>query len=346
MIVALPTGRPAMAADKATALIEAVSRAAVDAGTWEAEGRVAIQGSGDDPSLRTEASFRSVLEWLPTGRARLEITGVPAPLVLVCDGSAWWGYRPAANRFWRVDDARIEPCAEPFNEWPFLAEDLHQAVITGQEQLHIGDKAIDCTVVSGNYTGTSRSGKRTLWIDEVTKTIWQYRTEHGAVNRTGTVEPAVRIYTLLRQSRAGVSQPGEFAFQVPDDAVKLRVRPWWRLGDGAPVPARIHFEPPGVYRVGNGASAPVLIFKTEPEYTEQARHSHIQGTVVLSVEIGPDGAARNVKVVRSLDPGLDQRAIETVSQWRFKPGMRDGVPVTVTATIEMNFRMLDNPNGK
>jgi TonB family protein len=95
----------------------------------------------------------------------------------------------------------------------------------------------------------------------------------------------------------------------------------------------------GVFRVGGGVSAPLLIHKVEPEYTEEARLAKYQGTVLLYVEIGPDGTATNIKVARSLGLGLNEKAIECVKQWRFKPGMKDGRPVTVMATIEVNFRL-------
>jgi len=64
------------------------------------------------------------------------------------------------------------------------------------------------------------------------------------------------------------------------------------------------------------------------------------GTVVLAVEVEPDGAPHNIRVVRGLGFGLDENAIDAVSQWKFQPGMKDGVPVTVAATIEVNFRLL------
>jgi TonB family protein len=96
----------------------------------------------------------------------------------------------------------------------------------------------------------------------------------------------------------------------------------------------------GVYRVGGGVTAPSLIAKREPEYTEGARSGGVQGTTVLGVDIGPDGVARNFEILRSLEPGLDQKAIDAVQQWKFKPGTKDGQPVTVRATIEVNFRLM------
>ncbi|MCC6861829.1 MAG: energy transducer TonB [Bryobacterales bacterium] len=96
----------------------------------------------------------------------------------------------------------------------------------------------------------------------------------------------------------------------------------------------------GVYRVGGGVTAPTLLYKVEPEYSEEARKAKYQGTVVLYVEVDTSGKAQNLKVVRSLGLGLDEKAIEAVQKWRFRPGQKNGKPVIVAATIEVNFRLL------
>ncbi len=96
----------------------------------------------------------------------------------------------------------------------------------------------------------------------------------------------------------------------------------------------------GVYRIGGGVSAPALIFKVEPEYSEEARKAKHQGTVVLYVVVNDKGEPNNLRVVRAIGLGLDEKAIEAVKKWRFKPGLKDGKPVSVAATIEVNFRLL------
>jgi protein TonB len=96
----------------------------------------------------------------------------------------------------------------------------------------------------------------------------------------------------------------------------------------------------GVFRIGGGVTAPSVLSKVEPEYSEEARKAKWQGTVVVSVVVDELGRPRNVKILRSLGLGLDQKAVEAVSQWRFKPGLKDGKPVPVFATIEVNFRLL------
>ena len=93
-----------------------------------------------------------------------------------------------------------------------------------------------------------------------------------------------------------------------------------------------------VYKIGGDVTAPVLVSKVEPEYTQDARAAKYQGTVLLYAEIGPDGLAHNIVVQRGLGLGLNEKAIQAISLWRFKPSSKDGQPVTVPVSIEVNFR--------
>jgi len=97
---------------------------------------------------------------------------------------------------------------------------------------------------------------------------------------------------------------------------------------------------PGVFRVGNGVSQPSVLFKVDPVFPEEARAGQVAGTVILSCVIGADGKAQEIRVVKSNGAGFDAKAIDAVSQWVFKPGMLNGVPASVRATIEVNFRKL------
>jgi TonB family protein len=96
----------------------------------------------------------------------------------------------------------------------------------------------------------------------------------------------------------------------------------------------------GVFRIGGGVTAPVLLYKVEPEYSEEARKARYQGTVVIYVEVDPRGRVANYRIMRSLGLGLDEKAIEAIQKWKFRPGYKDGKPVTVSAIIEVNFRLL------
>jgi TonB family protein len=96
----------------------------------------------------------------------------------------------------------------------------------------------------------------------------------------------------------------------------------------------------GAFRIGGGVSAPVPIFKPEPEYSEEARKAKWQGSVTLQIVVDETGVPREIRVSKSLGLGLDQKAIDAVTKWRFKPGMKGGKAVPVIATIEVNFRLL------
>jgi TonB family protein len=87
-------------------------------------------------------------------------------------------------------------------------------------------------------------------------------------------------------------------------------------------------------------AAPQLIHRKDPEYSADARLVRQQGTVEFSADIGLDGRVHNVKLERSLGLGLDEKALEAVEQWRFKPAFRGGRPVTVRAKVTVHFRLL------
>ncbi len=95
-----------------------------------------------------------------------------------------------------------------------------------------------------------------------------------------------------------------------------------------------------VHQMGDGVSQPRVVYKVDPQYTEEARRDKISGPVTLSLVVGADGLAHDISVIQPLDPGLDVKAAEALEQWRFAPGMFNGQAVAVRATIVVNFRLL------
>ena len=100
--------------------------------------------------------------------------------------------------------------------------------------------------------------------------------------------------------------------------------------------------PPGISSTtsGRATTPPKLIYQVEPEFSEQARKAKYQGTVLLTIEVDTAGRATNIHVLQGLGLGLDEKAIEAVSKWRFRPGLTNGRPVVTSATVEVNFRLL------
>ncbi len=96
----------------------------------------------------------------------------------------------------------------------------------------------------------------------------------------------------------------------------------------------------GIYRPGGDVSNPIPIFRPEPQYSEEARKAKWGGTVLLSLVVDETGHTTDIHVLKPLGLGLDEKAIEAVSKWLFKPGMKGGKPVKVFAQIEVTFRLL------
>jgi len=91
---------------------------------------------------------------------------------------------------------------------------------------------------------------------------------------------------------------------------------------------------------------PKVIHQAEPEYTQEALRAKLEGVVVVSALAGVDGILSEIRVVRGLDKGLDEKAVECVRQWRFKPGTSHGEPVPAKVTIEVTFRLPPSPGTK
>jgi len=94
-----------------------------------------------------------------------------------------------------------------------------------------------------------------------------------------------------------------------------------------------------LYVVGGGVHPPIVVVQPLPPYTQEARDANIEGVVLLQCLIRKDGSVGQIKVLRGIGHGLDESAVKTIrSEWRFKPGTKNGVPVNVLANVEVSFR--------
>ena len=96
-----------------------------------------------------------------------------------------------------------------------------------------------------------------------------------------------------------------------------------------------------VYEVGLGSDVkpPKAVYQPNPEYVDKARREKINGVVVLAMIVTAEGKVRDVKVIKSLDAGLDKQAIAAVRTWKFEPATRAGKPVAVHLKTEVDFRL-------
>ncbi|MDP9038156.1 MAG: TonB family protein [Acidobacteriota bacterium] len=95
----------------------------------------------------------------------------------------------------------------------------------------------------------------------------------------------------------------------------------------------------GVRRIGGGVSRPELLYQVDPEFSEEARKAKFMGTVLVDLIVDAQGRPQNVRVVRGVGMGLDEKALEAVRQYKFRPAMEGGKPVAVEMNVEVNFQI-------
>ncbi len=95
----------------------------------------------------------------------------------------------------------------------------------------------------------------------------------------------------------------------------------------------------GLYHIGSGVSAPQLIHAVDPEFSDEARRAKYQGVCLVSLIVDAQGHPQNIRIVRRLGMGLDEKAEEAVRQYIFKPAYFQGKPVPVQISVEVNFRI-------
>ena len=92
-------------------------------------------------------------------------------------------------------------------------------------------------------------------------------------------------------------------------------------------------------RVGKGMAPPKAISAPNPPFSDEARRAKYSGTAVLAIVVGKTGQVRNVRIVRPLGMGLDQKAVEAVSTWQFRPATKDGEPIDFEVHAEVDFHL-------
>ena len=95
----------------------------------------------------------------------------------------------------------------------------------------------------------------------------------------------------------------------------------------------------GIKKIGGGVHAPEVLFAPEPQFSDEARKAKVSGNVLVYLQVDTNGMPTHVRVLRGIGMGLDQKAIEAVQAYKFKPAMENGKPVTVEMNVEVNFNI-------
>jgi TonB family protein len=161
----------------------------------------------------------------------------------------------------------------------------------------------------------------------------------GPIGNSSTIKSAhltrQNLMDMLAVQKAnrtlGVAPSGEQAGQISPAPQPARVE----TGSGA----YTHLPGEEIYEVGGDVTAPVAIHKPSPDYTTEAMRAKVSGSVLLGIIVDAHGKVTHPRVIKGLGMGLDENALETVRNWKFKPATREGVPVAVHYEVEFHFKL-------
>ena len=168
----------------------------------------------------------------------------------------------------------------------------------------------------------------------------------GTVEWNGVPVPAWLILDLHGSEPSGMFASGDANRQIPIDAIQAAGDEIAFEVQGLPFHLRFHdgrlegdhltltrvVGPARQYTFRGQNSDPVVLRRVDPE------PAGVQGTVVLQVEVAPDGRPQNIRVAKGLGSALNELAVEAVKRWAFKPAYKNGKPVSADLTVEVNFQ--------
>ena len=143
------------------------------------------------------------------------------------------------------------------------------------------------------------------------------------------------LLQIIRTDRQVMTQTVVAFDPAEPDPALFQIPPGFTVSDAPPPP----LPAPGTVRIGGDVSAPLVLKMAAPEISEQARAKKISGNVLVHLIVDENGSPQQVSVKRGVGYGLDEKAVECVKKYRFKPAMRNGVPVKVEINVEVNFQV-------
>jgi TonB family protein len=159
--------------------------------------------------------------------------------------------------------------------------------------------------------------------------------------RTLTISQASADKSLDTAALEGIRAAAPFETlpeKWPDKSLSLRFHFLYNQDSTPDRPAcgRQSFD---AHRLGPGIKFFGAVFTPDPEYSEEARKSQYQGTLTLGGTVEPDGSFGDICILQLLGHALDEKAIEAVKQWKFRPAMKELQPVPVLISVEVAFHL-------
>ncbi len=314
----------------ARALLAEISAAERSTDGWHAEGVEINELTGEGMNFRTQHRFSATVK--DAARLRWEMVGETSTLT-VCDGTEHWSYTQPGIGF-HISPVEATPCPTPLPRFESLIDNLTTVTAMGTDATQFEGGSSGCTIIRAEYRipaashgatpgagGIGSSMIRTMCIEVARKLVLRDKAESW---NTGSNARSTRTTTFSEYERSADRVANAFTFEVPTGTF---------LDPGPQSGENTAATNDGSHRFGDGVISPVLIVKASPTATDEARAAGVGGLVLVSLTVDAEGHAKDVAVERRLGYGLDEKAVEAVSQWRFKPGISFGMPVVVRELV-------------
>jgi TonB family protein len=273
-----------------------------------------------------DLAFRT--DWQSPGHLRFEILGGPKAMLLLCEGGDGYTLSPSLP-------ARQTPagdlCPASPTRWETLTDGLISAVFDGPGTALVEGRSQPCEHISAEYSAVR--GLLPGTPNEILR---------GSMHRDLCVDRA-RLLVLADDVEGRLNDLRRGPLRIHTSTTFDILQPDAALGPNAfrPAPSQPFLPEPRITRPlpPAGSTQPEVLYRREPEYTDEARTVRFQGTARLQILIGADGVPREPRLLSPFGYGLDLKAIEAICDWRFRPATDNGRGVSRTAIVEMAFRL-------
>lgn len=267
------------------------------------------------------------------------VLGLSAAFAIVCAASAAQDepVRPRSGAIASLEKVKVYTPGKDVAAPELLPSDFSQSIADNCEQNSSGEIEfhfiVDANGMPANIQfaapDTSDMNMSALMFRIMRQDRFKPATMNGSPVAAGQT-----VKIKLNTCMATVTTPrGETAQRL-----RLRQPPEQHFSEWPQAPAETILYPAQPPRTSID-SQPVPTSTVEPQFSSQARRDKIQGTCTIQFIVDADGLPQEPIVIKPLGHGLDQKALEAVRQYRFKPAMKDGQPVPVFLTVQISFRL-------
>jgi TonB family protein len=320
----------AQSEDRALQLLRLAESSAQEVKSWRAEITETGELTGKGMNLHDETHVTFAVQ--SPGKMLRRNSGDDVTMT-VCDGNERF-YSGDGHSFYRSQAAVGQGCSYSLTDYYQLEANPISVRLVGRDHVQLNGGPVECELVQAEWNRDAPGVParlhtvRTMCIDPARYLILR---DHKESTDVTSDLHSVETKVLTSYESNPKFPLGTFELSVPTGTMQAEPP---SMSSAEPLPVN------GIYPMGTRVPYPRLVSKIEPSYTEDAIQARMSGLVLVSLTVAPDGTPQNMKVVRGLGHGLDEKAIEAVGRWHFDPVRLGSEAIAVgPLTVALNFQL-------